>query len=94
MTNEILPNPLLAGLNKELWHRNKRLENVCTEFESIFITHMLKAMGKTVDKGGLLGNSNENKIIKSMFDENLANSIARAGGIGIGAMLFEKLKTL
>ena len=94
MTNEILPNPGLAGLNKELSHKNKRLENVCTEFESIFITHMLKTMGKTVDKGDLLGNSNENKIIKSMFEENLANSIAGAGGIGIGAMLFEKLKTL
>jgi len=94
MTNEILPTLSSSGIDKQLWHKNKRLEHACVEFESIFITHMLKTMGKTIDKGGLLGNSHENKIIKSMFEENLANSIAGAGGIGIGAMLFEKLKTL
>lgn len=94
MTNTILPTSGSSGINKELWDKNKRLEHACVEFESIFIAHMLKTMGKTVDKGGLLGNSNETKIIKSMLDENLANSIATAGGIGIGSMLFEKLKTL
>ena len=92
MANEIMPNRGLSGFNRELWNKNNGLKKACTEFESIFITHMLKTMGKTIDKGGILGNSNENKIIKSMFDERLGNSIARSGGIGIGAMLFEKLK--
>ncbi|MEA3357912.1 MAG: rod-binding protein [Thermodesulfobacteriota bacterium] len=92
MVNEIMPNKSLSGFNKELWKKNTGLKKACTEFESIFITHMLKAMDKTIDKGGLLGNSNENKMIKSMFNERLGNSIARSGGIGIGEILFEKLK--
>ena len=92
MVNEIMPNRGLSGFNEKLWSKNNGLKRACTEFESIFITHMLKTMGKTIDKGGVLGNSNENKIIKSMFDERLGNSIAQSGGIGIGTMLFDKLK--
>lgn len=94
MVNEIMPGRGLSEFNRELWNKNNGLKRACTEFESIFITHMLKTMGKTIDKGGVLGNSNENKIIKSMFDERLGNSIAKSGGIGIGAMLYDKLKTL
>ena len=92
MANEIMPNKSLSGFNKELWNKNNGLKKACTEFESIFITHMLKIMDKTIDKGGLLGNSNENKMINSMFNERFGNSIARSGGIGIGDMLFEKLE--
>ena len=69
-----------------------RLEKTCAEFESIFLTYMLKSMRTTGDQDGLLGNSNDSKIIKSMFDENLALGIAKSGGIGLGDMLFARLK--
>ncbi len=69
-----------------------RLKKTCAEFESIFITYMLKSMRTTIDKDSLLGNSNESEIIKSMFDENLAMGIAKGNGIGLGKMLFEYLK--
>jgi Rod binding domain-containing protein len=39
-----------------------------------------------------LGNNNESKIIKAMFNENLAQEISRGGGMGLGNMLFESLK--
>jgi Rod binding domain-containing protein len=39
-----------------------------------------------------LGNTNESQIIKAMFNENLAQEIARGGGMGLGNMLFESLK--
>ena len=69
-----------------------RLKQVCSEFESLFIAYMLKSMRKTVEDGGLIRESNEGKIFKSMFDEKLALSIANSGGIGLGAVLFEQLK--
>ncbi|MBU0986443.1 MAG: rod-binding protein [Proteobacteria bacterium] len=69
-----------------------RLKKSCAEFESIFITHMLKSMRESVAEEGLLGNSNEGKIIQSMFDENLALGIARGGGMGLAKVLFEYLK--
>jgi len=72
--------------------RQEKLEKTCSEFESIFITYMLKSMRSAVTEDGLLGNSNESKIIRSMFDENLALSMAKGQGMGLGRMLFESLK--
>jgi flagellar protein FlgJ len=79
-----------AGLDKDV--REARLSRACLEFESLFIAHMLKAMRKTVSEGGLIRESNEGKIFKSMFDEKLALEIAQSGGIGLGEILFEQIK--
>lgn len=68
-----------------------KLERACSEFESIFITYMLKSMRTALSEDGLFGNNNESKIIQSMFDENLALGMAKGGGIGLGKMLFESL---
>ena len=72
--------------------RQARLEKACSEFESIFITHMLKSMRTAVTEDGFLGNNNESKIIQSMFDENLALGMAKGKGMGLGKMLFDSLK--
>jgi len=71
-----------------------RLQKTCGEFESIFLAYVLKSMRNTIGKGDLLGNSHEGKIYQSMFDENLAAVIAKSGGIGLGKMLFERLKEM
>ena len=76
-------------------HKNviqTRLEMACAEFESIFLTYMLKSMRETIVEDGYLGNNNESKIIQSMFDENLAQGIAKGGGIGLGKIVYERLK--
>ena len=72
--------------------RHAKLEKACSDFESIFITYMLKSMRTAVTEDGFLGNSNESKIIRSMFDENLALGMAKGKGMGLGKMLFESLK--
>jgi flagellar protein FlgJ len=72
--------------------RQAQLERVCSDFESIFITYMLKSMRSAVTEDGLLENSNESNIIRSMFDENLALEMAKGKGMGLGKMLFESLK--
>ena len=80
----------LTGSNKD--SSQAKLKKTCAEFESNFITYMLKSMNTTMDDDPLLGNDNESKIIKSMFNENLAQEISRGGGMGLGSMLFENLK--
>jgi len=72
--------------------RQAKLERACSEFESIFITHMLKSMRTAVTEDGFLGNNNESKIIQSMFDENIALGMAKGKGMGLGKMLFESIK--
>ncbi len=69
-----------------------RLEKTCMDFESIFINQMLKTSdaGVTGDNGFLKGN--DGKIIKSMFNEKLADTMSSGGGIGLAEVLFEQLK--
>jgi flagellar protein FlgJ len=69
-----------------------RLKRACNDFEAIFVSYMLKSMRKTIFEDGLFGKSHESKIFKSMFDENLALGVSRSRGIGLGEMLFERLK--
>ena len=90
MVKPVAAGPDITGFHKD--SSQTKLEKTCSEFESIFITYMLKSMRSTVDDDGLFGNDNESKIIKSMFDENLARTISEKGGMGLGKMLFESLK--
>jgi len=88
-------NPLATGTEPTELHKHDsqaKLKKTCAEFESIFITYMLKSMSTTMDDDPLLGNNNQSKIIKAMFNENLAQEISRGGGMGLGSMLFISLK--
>lgn len=69
-----------------------RLKKTCADFESLFITYMLKTMRSTAADEGIVGSSSEGKIIQSMFDENLARGIADGGGMGIAEILYQHLK--
>lgn len=91
MLDGMSPNP---GLSNELQNNAgfEKFKKACSEFESIFITQLLKSRGENIaGKGGLL-NNNEGRIIKSMFDENLGKSIAESGGIGLSDILVEHIK--
>jgi flagellar protein FlgJ len=90
MVKQVATGIELTELHKD--SSQAKLKKTCAEFESIFITYMLKSMNTTIDDDPLLGNDNESKIIKCMFDENLAQEISRGGGMGLGNMLFESMK--
>ena len=79
----------VAGANQD--GTSARLKSICAEFESIFMTYMLKSMRSAMVEDGIMGNSHESKIMNSMFDENLALEVANGGGIGLGDVLFERL---
>jgi len=79
----------VAGANQD--GASARLKSICAEFESIFMTYMLKSMRSAMVEDGIMGNSHESKIMNSMFDENLALEVANGGGIGLGDVLFERL---
>jgi len=90
MLKPVASDPAVTAPNKNI--SEARLQKACSQFESIFINNMLKTMRSTVDKGGLIEDSNASQIIKSMFDENLARGIAQGGGIGLAKIMFEYLK--
>ncbi len=71
--------------------KDVRLRRVCGDFESVFIHYILKSARNTLPENKLFDNSHESKIYKSMVDENMAVSMAKGRGIGLGRLLYEDL---
>jgi flagellar protein FlgJ len=91
MLKGIASEPALTELHKDI--SPDKLKKACTEFESLFITYMLKSMRTSIAGEGQFLNNNAGKMIQSMFDENLSLEIAKGGGMGLTDMLFERLKS-
>lgn len=72
--------------------REAKLKRACADFESLFISQMLKSMRKTVPENGLLQKGNTDRIYEALFHEHLAAEISRTRGIGLARVLFEGLK--
>lgn len=69
-----------------------KLREATQDFEAIFIGKLWEQMRNTVPKEGYLHSKQEDFYL-SMFDQELSRKLAGAGGIGIGDMLYEQLKT-
>jgi len=68
--------------------QDKKIYEACQEFESIFISYMLKNMRKTIP------NVEENfsrDIYTSMMDEEIAKSVAKRSGIGLADVIYHQL---
>jgi len=69
-----------------------RLREVCAEFEAVLLSHLLKTMSSSMAGGGLLGKSHQGEIMGSLVEERIALDLAKKRGLGIGDILFERLK--
>lgn len=69
----------------------ERLKKACADFESIFISYMLKTMRSATPKSGL--NEFPGKDVYTMLlDQKVSEDIARrGGGMGIQKMLLHQL---
>ena len=85
-------NPSAAG--KESGARKideGKLKKACEDFESIFISQMLKVMRQTIPKSGLLDGGSQQDTYLSLFDEEVSKSMAKRGGIGLGKILYQNV---
>jgi peptidoglycan hydrolase FlgJ len=71
--------------------KDQELREATKGFESIFIAKLWQQMRATVPKDGYL-HSKEEEMYLSMFDKDMADKMADAGGIGLGEMLYRHLK--
>jgi flagellar protein FlgJ len=84
-----------AGLNPlhgPAIHSDAEIKQVAKNFESIFLEMMMKEMRNSVQKSGLMGNSRGMEFFEGMYDEQLSRQLSTGGGIGLGQMVYEKLK--
>lgn len=72
--------------------KDEKLREAAKGFESIFIQKLWEQMRKTVPKEGYLHSKEEDQYL-SMFDKDMSEKLADAGGIGLGDMLYKQLKT-
>jgi len=73
---------------------DKKLMDVCKEFESIFIHMMLKEMKKTVPDNGIIEKSQGTLIFEDMHLEELSKEMSKGeNGIGIAKMLYAQFKS-
>lgn len=86
MDMDALRQRVTPGPNKE-----SKLKEACEGFESVFIHQLLKEMRKTVPKDGLLHSSREDQYV-AMFDEELAKTMAKNGGIGLADYMRGQIK--
>ena len=70
---------------------DKKLLNVCQQFEAIFINQMLSAMRQTVDKSGLLDGGMAQGIYKDMLYQQYADEMAKTANLGIARLMYNQL---
>ena len=73
--------------------RQAALEEVARQFESLFLSQMLKSMrsaNEVLSEGNYL-NSNESGFYQDMFDSQLSLSMSRGSGLGLSEALVRQL---
>lgn len=68
-----------------------RLRKVSQDFESVFLSYMMKVGRESGMKGGFMGHTEGEEIFTEMRDDELAKHMAHAGGIGLSKLLVEQL---
>ncbi|MFH1148686.1 MAG: rod-binding protein [Pseudomonadota bacterium] len=70
-------------------NKDERLRTACAEFESLFISQLLKGMRDSIPKTPLFHGGLNEEIYTSMFDQELAMKMAEKG-IGLGEQIFRQ----
>ncbi len=68
------------------------LRSACKKFEAVFMGKIWQQMRKGVQKSDYLKNSYEEQYT-SMFDKDFSEKLADGGGIGLGDMLYQQLRS-
>ncbi len=92
IVTDIAYDPVLFNPTGDVNTKNKR---VAEEMESLFVSQLLKEMDATVarDEDSLMYSEYEGTY-KSLFNQEIAREISRAGGIGIQEMVSENIARL
>ena len=80
--------PLVSKTGEKKIDREK-LKKSCADFESILVSQMLKSMRQSLIPAGETGNGLGKDTYTSLFDQELSQSLAKRGGLGIGKKIYD-----
>ena len=69
----------------------ERFQKACKDFESIFVSKVLKSMRNSITESGLFGEGFGSDVYQSLFDSQLSEKISDGGGFGVGNVLYKSL---
>ncbi|MGB7346362.1 MAG: rod-binding protein [Pirellulaceae bacterium] len=72
---------------------SKEVEEVGTEFESVFLSMMLKEMRNSLDGGGFFGEESSDTF-GGMFDLFIGKHLAQTRPLGIGNLLLDQYEKI
>jgi len=78
-----------AGDNKKL--NQKKLKKACTDFEALFIAHMLKSMRQAIPQTGFWGKGQGSGIYQDLMDQELSKKLSQNKGLGLGKMIYRQI---
>lgn len=85
--------PIGVGSEEEARSKKlKDLEMACRDFESIFLSMMLREMRRALHSDGLIPKGFAEEIFTDMFDDEISKRISEAEGIGLWKTLYENLR--
>lgn len=70
---------------------DKKLKEVCQEFEAFFLYYILKEARKTIPKNELFYGGIYEDFFIEMFDEELARHLARANALGVAQIIYKQI---
>jgi Rod binding domain-containing protein len=68
-----------------------RLKRVGEGFDAMFARVLFREMRKSVMKSSLFGSGTSSEVYQEMMDDHLAESVAKAGGFGLGEMIVKSM---
>ncbi len=72
---------------------SRDVKRVAQEFESLFVTYLLKVMRETIEEAGDSGSASGKGIYTELFDQEFARNISQQRGFGIADLVIKGLKT-
>jgi flagellar protein FlgJ len=72
--------------------QDAKLRQACADFESIFVNYILRSARKALPQETLFEDTHGARIYKSMIDEQMAWSVTRGRGLGLGCLLYKQLE--
>ncbi len=72
-------------------HVDEKIMKVAKQFESLFVNQLVGEMRKTVHGGGLVPQSQGEKIYTSMLDYEYSQKISDAGTLGLSRLIYDSL---
>ncbi|NIA19615.1 MAG: hypothetical protein GWP07_04165 [Xanthomonadaceae bacterium] len=71
--------------------QNPGLRKACRQLESLFLSQLLQEMRKTVPQGGAISENNGASLYQSLFDNHLAEILAKQQATGLGDYFYREL---